>query len=62
MVEAGLESRKDDQLREEYLSRIQADIEADKQALERRVGFFVGVKEFSQEMVDWLDADTPVDQ
>jgi hypothetical protein len=62
MVEAGLESRKDDQLRDEYLSRIQADIGADKQALERRIGFFVGVKGFSQEMVDWLDADTPVDQ
>ena len=62
MVEAGLESRKDDQLREEYLSRIHADIEADKQALERHVAFFVSVKEFSQEMVDWLDADTPVDQ
>jgi hypothetical protein len=62
MVEAGLESRKDEQLRDEYLSRIQADIEADKQALVRRIGFFVGVKEFSQEVVDWLDADIPINQ
>lgn len=62
MVEAGLDSRKDDQLRDEYMSRFQADVARDKQGLLWRIEFFVGVKGFSQALVDWLDTDTPVDQ
>lgn len=44
MVEAGLASRKDDQLRDEYMSRLQADVAADKQALLWRIEFLLGSK------------------
>ena len=62
MVEAGLESRKDDQLRDEYLSRIKMDLQSDKTALEDRIEFFGDVRNFSQDVVRWLDDDTEVDQ
>ena len=62
MVEAGLESRKDDGLRDEYLSRIQLDLQSDKAALEGRIEFFGDVRGFSQDVLSWLDDDTEVNQ
>ena len=62
MVEAGLENRKDDSLRDEYLSRIQLDLDSDKAALGGRMQFFADVQRFSQDVLRWLDGETRVDQ
>ena len=62
MVEATLDERQDDKLRDEYFSRIQSDIEADKRGLVQRVGFFLEIERFSQEALDWLDSDDPLNK
>jgi len=62
MVEAALEERQDNKLRDEYFSRIQNDIEADKKALTQRIGFFSEVERYSQEALDWLDSDESVNE
>ena len=62
MVEAALEDRKNDELRDEYYSRVQSDVAADKQAIEYRIEFFTSVMQFSQDTLDWLESDRPVDQ
>jgi hypothetical protein len=61
-VETALKSRDDVTLREEYLSRIEQDIEADKQAIQHRVDFFRSVQQFSNDVLVWLGSDRPVDQ
>jgi hypothetical protein len=62
MIETALDERQDDILREEYFSRVKTDIEADKQAVEHRIEFFIAVKQFSQKILDWLASGSPVDQ
>ena len=62
MVETALEERHDDELRDEYYSRLEADIATDKQAAEYRVAFFSAVEEFSQNTLAWLATDMPVNQ
>ena len=62
MLETMMSERHDGELRAEYLSRIKADITTDKQAFEYRIEFFTGVQQFSQEFLDWLHSDAPVDQ
>jgi len=62
MIEAALDERQDNKLRDEYFSRIQSDIEADKKALVQRVEFFLEVERYSQKTLDWLDADVPADK
>lgn len=61
-LETMMSERHDGELRAEYLSRIKADITTDRQTLEYRIEFFIGVQEFSQEFLDWLHSDAPVDQ
>lgn len=61
MLESAFEDRADEKLRDEYLSRIKTDLESDKAALEGRIDFFVDVQRFSQDVLGWLDGDTPVD-
>lgn len=62
MLETMMSERHDGELRAEYLSRIEADIATDKQAIEYRIEFFTGVQQFSQDFSDWLHSDAPVDQ
>jgi len=62
MVETALDERQDDILRDEYYSRIQADIESDKRAFNNRTDFFTKISGFSQQTLDWLASDLPVDQ
>ena len=62
MVETALEERNDDELRDEYYSRLKIDIEADKQAAEYRVVFFSEIERFSQKTLAWLAGDLPVDK
>lgn len=61
-VEATLDSRKDDQLFGEYLIRIENDVSADRQAILGRIGFFTDVQKFSDNVLTWLETDTPVNQ
>jgi len=60
-VEATLESRQDDDLRDEYIARIQHSIESDTHAAANRIEFFTEVQRFSGEILDWLNTDAPVD-
>ncbi len=62
MLETMMSERNDGALRAEYLSRIEADILADKQAFEYRIEFFTAVEKFSQEVIDWMQSDAPVNQ
>ena len=62
MLETMMSERNDGVLREEYLSRINADITNDKQAFGYRIEFFSSVQGFSQEFLDWLHSDSSVDQ
>ena len=62
MVEAALESRADDSLRDEYIARIENDIAADKEAIENRIDFFTDVQSFSNDVLVWSKTERPVDQ
>jgi hypothetical protein len=62
MVEAALDERQDDALRDEYYSRVRADIEADKLAVGHRIEFFIAVQKFSLDTLEWLESDRPLDQ
>lgn len=61
-VDTALEERRDTELRNEYVERVRDDMQDDRQALEYRVQFFGDVQAFSQQFLDWLDADTPLDK
>jgi hypothetical protein len=61
-VDTAFKDREDDELRAEYVGRIQQDIETDRRALLNRIEFFSDVQRFCNEMLAWLDSDQPVDQ
>jgi hypothetical protein len=61
-VEAALENRKDGQLRDEYLLRIEKDVSSDQRAIEGRIAFFTDVQGFSNDALAWLQTDAPVNQ
>jgi len=61
-VDTAFENRRDSELRDEYIERVRADVEHDRLALEYRVQFFHDVQVFSQQFLDWLDTDTPLDK
>ena len=60
-VETALDSRQDDNLRDEYIARIKQDIESDKRAVKHRIDFFSDIQRFSDQVLVWLDTDAPVD-
>jgi hypothetical protein len=62
MLETMMSERHDGELRDEYLSRLETDVTTDKQTIEYRIEFFTGVQTFSQEFLDWLHSDAPVNQ
>jgi hypothetical protein len=62
MVDTGIEQRSDDNLRQEYISRLTADIEADRLNLDRRIAFFKSVRSFGLQTLAWLRSDSPPDQ
>jgi hypothetical protein len=61
-LEAAFENRRDDGLRDEYISRLQHDIQTDRDAIVWRIEFFTAVKGFSNTMLDWLGTDAPADK
>ncbi len=62
MLETMMSERNDGELRAEYLSRIETDIITDKRAFKYRLEFFTAVQQFSQDFIDWMQSDAPVDQ
>jgi hypothetical protein len=62
MVDAWIEQRHDDNLRQEYLARLTDDLEADRQSLEYRISFFTSVHAFGLQTLEKLRSDGPVDQ
>ncbi len=57
-VETALDERQNDQLRDEYIERIQSEISVDKQAIEYRIEFFSSVAQFSLDTLNWLSSST----
>ena len=62
LVDTGIEQRSDDNLRQEYLSRLNADIEADRRNLDHRIAFFTSVRSFGLQTLAWLKSDSQPDQ
>ena len=62
MVDAWIEQRHDDNLRQEYLARLTDDLEADRQNLEYRISFFTSVHAFGLQTLEKMRSDGPVDQ
>lgn len=62
MLETMMSERHDDELRAEYLLRLKADISTDRRAFEYRIEFFTGIQQFSEEFLEWMQSDAPVDQ
>lgn len=61
-VETALHERQNDQLRDEYYSRVRDDLMSDKFAAESRIEFFTAVQQFNQDTLDWLESDATVSQ
>ena len=61
-IDTMMSERHDGELRAEHLIRTPADITTDKQAFEYRIEFFTAVQQFSQEFLDWMHSDSPMDQ
>lgn len=61
-IDSAVEDRHDDRLREEYLARVQVDLETDKQAIQHRMEFFTDVREFCRLFLNWLESERPLDQ
>lgn len=62
LLDTMMNERHDGELRLEYLVRIEADINADKQSFEYRIEFFTAVQQFSQEFLNWMSSEASVDQ
>ena len=62
MLETMMSERNDGELRSEYLSRIEFDMIADKQAFKYRIEFFTSIQKSSQEIINWIESDAPVNQ
>ena len=62
LLDTMMSERHDGELGLEYLVRLEADINSDKQAFEYRIEFFTAVQRFSQELLNWMSSEVPVDQ
>jgi hypothetical protein len=62
MVDAWIEQRHDDSLRQEYVLRLADDLETDLQNLEYRISFFTAVHALGIETLERLQSAEPVGQ
>jgi len=60
-ADTAFEERRDDELKEEYLARLEADVQSDVEAVKHRITFFNAVQAYCGDMLTWLDSDAPVD-
>lgn len=61
MVDAAIQRSNDDTLRQQYISRLIVDLEADYRNFQNRIGFFSIVRDYSEESLNWLRSDLPFD-
>jgi hypothetical protein len=61
-ADTAFENRRDNELRDEYLARIEADLKSDAEAINYRIAFFNDVQVFCGDVLNWLGADEPVDK
>lgn len=59
MVDAWLESRRDSELRQEYLTRLADDISVDVSNLDQRILFFRQVAIYGMDTIAWIKSDDP---
>ncbi len=62
MVDTWIEARNDDNLRQEYESRLLGDLKADQEALKHRINFFRAVRAFGTDTLDRIRSGEPVGQ
>ena len=60
-ADTAFEERRDNELKEEYLARLEADLRTDVRDIENRISFFNDVQVFSADVLSWLSSDAPVD-
>lgn len=61
-ADTAFENRRDNEFKDEYLARIEADMRSDAEAIKYRITFFNDVQVFCGNVLDWLDSAAPVDQ
>jgi hypothetical protein len=61
-ADTAFENRRDNDLRDKYLSRIASDLLIDSTAIENRIEFFTDVQRFSADVIAWLETDAPADK
>lgn len=62
MVDTWMEDRKDDNLRQEYMTRLADDLETDRQSLDYRISFYSDVRDFGTETLGRIQSDSQVEQ
>ena len=62
MVDTWMEERQDDNLRQEYMTRLADDLETDRQSLDYRISFYSAVRDFGLETLDRIQSDSQVEQ
>jgi hypothetical protein len=62
MVDTWIEQRDNNQLTDDYLSRLSDDLEADRRALEYRISFFSSVLSMSVDTLENLSSTEPIGQ
>jgi len=61
-ADTAFENRRDSELKDEYLARIEADLKSDAEAIKYRIDFFDDVQAFCGDVLNWLGSDVQVDQ
>lgn len=62
MVDTWMEERQDDNLRQEYMTRLADDLETDRQSLDYRISFYSAVRNFGIETLGRIQSDSQVEQ
>lgn len=61
-ADTAFENRRDNELKEEYLARLESDLQRDVRDIGYRISFFDDVQAYSDDVLNWLSSDAPVDQ
>ena len=62
MVDTWMGERQDDNLRQEYMTRLADDLETDRQSLDYRISFYSAVRDFGIETLNRIQSDSQVEQ
>jgi hypothetical protein len=61
-ADTAFENRRDNEFKDEYLARLESDLQSDVTDINYRIAFFNDVQAYSGDMLNWLSSDAPVDQ